>query len=131
MAELFSEEWMKSFMEEWNKEPELRGALEKINFNSVIGYGFDGEAAPAGVLVVENGTAVSAGKFDGHSLNWDLRASSDDWTKWIQKGIGMMGLGMAYTSRKLKFNVGDYAAMVKDPRMAGPFIKSFSVMSRI
>jgi hypothetical protein len=39
-----------------------------------------------------------------------------------------MGLGMAYTSRKLKFNVGDYTAMIKDPRMAGPFIRSFAVM---
>ncbi|MDJ0890675.1 MAG: SCP-2 sterol transfer family protein, partial [Gammaproteobacteria bacterium] len=46
MAELFSEEWMKSFMEAWNGEPELAGALEKIGFNSVIAYGFDGEDAP-------------------------------------------------------------------------------------
>jgi hypothetical protein len=49
----------------------------------------------------------------------------------MEKGIGMMGLGMAYTARKLKFQVGDYMAMVKDPRMAGPFVKSFSVMGRV
>ena len=42
----------------------------------------------------------------------------------------MMSLGVAYTSRKLKFRVGDYGAMVKDPRMAGPFIKSFSAMGK-
>ena len=40
----------------------------------------------------------------------------------------MMALGMAYTRGKLKFNVGDYGAMIKNPAMAGPFIKSFTVM---
>lgn len=131
MAELFSDEWMKRFMEEWNKEPELSGALEKIGFNSSIGYGFDGDAAPKGVLVIQNGKAVEGAAYNGQELNWDLRASADSWQKWIAKGIGMMGLGMAYTSRKLKFNVGDYGAMVKDPRMASPFIKSFTVMGRV
>jgi hypothetical protein len=31
----------------------------------------------------------------------------------------------------MKFKVGDYSAMIKDPRMADPFIKSFSVMARV
>ena len=35
------------------------------------------------------------------------------------------------TTRKLKFNKGDYSAMIKDPRMAGPFIKSFAVMGQV
>lgn len=130
MADLFSDEWMKSYMEEWNKEPELCDALAKISFNSTIGYGFDGDDAPTGVIVVENGKAVSAGAYNGETLNWDLRANSDNWTKWVNKGLGMMGLGAAYTTRKLKFEVGDYGAMIKDPRMAGPFIKSFTVMGR-
>jgi len=130
MADLFSDEWMKSFMKQWNAEPELADALAKINFNSVIGYGFDGEDQPRGVLTVQNGKGVSAGTYNGATLNWDLRASFDNWNKWLAKPPGMMGLGMAYTSRKLKFNVGDYGAMIKDPRMAGPFIKSFTVMGR-
>ena len=130
MAELFSEEWMKSYMDAWNKEPELSDALAKIDFDSVIAYGFDGEDNPRGVLVVQKGKAVSAGAYNGEELNWDLRASEENWNKWMGKPPGMMGLGMAYTSRKLKFNVGDYAAMIKDPRMAGPFIKSFTAMSK-
>ncbi len=130
MADMFSDDWMKSFAEQWNAEPELSGALEQIGFNSTIAYGFDGDASPLGVLVVENGRATSAGAYNGEALNWDLRASADNWAKWAKKGIGMMGLGAAYTTRKLKFNVGDYGAMIKDPRMAGPFIKSFSVMGR-
>lgn len=131
MAELFSDEWMKAFMEEWNKDSELTEGLEKIGFNSVIAYGFDGDEDPRGILVVENGKATSAGSYTGQELNWDLRASPDSWAKWFKKGIGMTGLGIAYTSRKLKFKKGDYMAMVKDPRMAGPFIKSFAVMARV
>jgi hypothetical protein len=130
MAELFSEEWMKSFVEAWNSEPDLSDALAKIDFNSVIAYGFDGEETPRGVLTIQSGKAVSGGSYGGGELNWDLRASEDNWKKWMRKPPGMMGLGMAYTSRKLKFNVGDYAAMIKDPRMAGPFIKSFTAMSK-
>ncbi len=131
MAELFSEEWMKEFMDKWNAEPELSGALSKIGFNSVIAYGLDGEDKPRGYIKVENGKAVEAGTYNGQELNWDLRASTDNWKKWLKKPPGMMGLGMAYTSRKLKFEVGDYGAMIKDPRMAGPFIKSFSVMGQV
>jgi hypothetical protein len=131
MAELFSAEWMSGLMAQWNADPELADALAKIGFDSVIGYGFDGEPQPRGALSVENGRAVSAGAFEGQELNWDLRASPENWQKWMQKPPGMMGLGMAYTSRKLKFEVGDYAAMIKDPRMAGPFIKSFAAMGRV
>ncbi len=128
MSEVFSPEWMSGFMNAWNAEPELVGPLEKISFNSTIGYGFVDEDTPRGVLVVEGGKAVSAGAYNGEELNWDLRAAPDHWQKWMTKPPGMMALGMAYTSGKLKFKVGDYAAMIKDPRMAGPFIKSFAAM---
>lgn len=130
MAELFSEDWMKSFMEQWNAEPELADALAKINFNSVIGYGFPGDEQPVGVLTVEDGKAVAAGAYNGEKMNWDLRASEDQWRKWMDKPPGMMGLGSAFTTGKIKFVVGDYKGMLKDPRMAKPFIKSFSVMGR-
>lgn len=131
MSDLFSASWMDRFKEEWNKEPELSAALEKISFNSVIGYGVDGEDKPRGVIKVENGKVTAAGDYTGESLNWDLRASEDNWKGWFNKDIGAVGLGTAYTTRKLKFESGDYAAMIKDPRMAAPFIKSFSVMGRV
>ena len=131
MADMFSKDWMKAFKKAWNDEPELADALEKINFSSTIGYGFLGEDEPRGVLVVENGHAVKAGKFKGQDLSWDIRAAEKTWKGWASKPPGMMGLGMAYTSRKLQFLVGDYGAMIKDPRMAGPFMKSFVVMGRV
>lgn len=129
--DLFSEEWMKKFMTEWNNEVSLSGELEKIGFNSTIAYGIDGEDQPRGIIQIKNGKATNAGAFTGEENNWDLRAKEDTWKSWMKKEMGMMGLGAAYTTRKLKFANGDYKAMIKDPRMAGPFIKSFTVMGRV
>jgi len=131
MADLFSDEWMKKFQQEWNNEPELSDALEKIEFNSVIGYGFKGDDKAAGYIKVENGKVTDAGQYDGQDLNWDMRADDDNWKKWFAKELGMTGLGMAVTTGKLKFNAGDFKAMVKDPRMATPFVKSFTVMGKV
>ena len=131
MAELFSDTWMQGYQDAWNNEPELSDALANINFNSKIGYGFLNEEKPRGILVVESGKVTSASTYNDESLNWDLRASPENWKKWFDKGLGMAGLGMAYVQGKLKFKVGDYTAMIKDPRMAGPFVKSFTVMGRV
>ena len=131
MADLFSDAWMKAFAEQWNADPDLGGALEKIGFNSNVSFGFDGEAAPRGVLVVQNGKVAKAGAYNGEPLNWDMRASPENWATWVAKGLSMMGLGVAYTTRKMKFEVGDYKAMMKDPRMTGPFIKCFTAMGKV
>ncbi len=131
MAALFSQDWMLEFGTAWNAEPELGQALAKIDFTSNIGYGFIGEDAARGFIKVENGMVTEAGEYGGQELNWDLRASEADWNKWLDKGLGMVALGMAYTRRKLRFEKGDYGAMIKNPAMAGPFIKSFAVMGQI
>lgn len=131
MADLFSPDWMQAFGEQWNAEPELRDALAKIHFNSVIGYGFENEHNPTGVLIVQDGRVTAAGAYNGQPLNWDLRADRKHWQQWLTNGLNMMGLSMAYMTRKLQFQVGDYAAMIKDPRMAGSFIRSFAVMSKV
>jgi hypothetical protein len=131
MSQLFSRDWMQKFMHEWNNEPAISKELAQIKFNSNIAYGFKSDGDPVGVLVVAKGKVISAGEYDGEDLNWDLRAESEDWQEWLTYPPGMIAIGMAYTSRKLKFNQGDYAAMLKDPRMAGPFIKSFAVMARV
>jgi len=131
MSDLFSDEWMKKFQQEWNDEPELSDALEKIDFSSVIGYGYMGDDKASGYIKVENGKVTEAGGYDGQELNWDMRADSANWNKWFEKELGMAGLGMAVTTGKLKFSEGDFKAMVKDPRMATPFIKSFSVMGKV
>jgi len=131
MAELFSDDWMKSMLEEWNKDPEVSGKLAEINFCSTIACGFKGDDKPTGVFVVENGIATRAGLYDGEEVNWDMRADKKNWMKWMSKGLGMAGMGMAVTTGKLKFIEGDFKAMIKDPRMANPFVKSFALMGRV
>ena len=102
MSAMFSDEWMKGFMEQWNAEGDLSGALAEIGFNSTIGYGFPDTDQPSGVLVVENGKAVAAGAYNGEELNWDIRAREAQGTKWIGKPRGMRGLGAAFASGKRK-----------------------------
>lgn len=131
MVDIFTAQWMQKLMDEWNKEPELTNELLNIGFNSTIAYGFDNEDEPRGVLIIEKGKAVSGTIFEKQELNWDLRASKENWQKWFNRPPGMMALGMAYTSRKLKFRKGNYTSMIKDPRMAGPFLKSFILMGRV
>ena len=131
MADLFSDEWMKSFQEIWNSDPGLKDALAEIGFNSVIAYGMPGEDNARGYIDVQNGEVVSAGIFDGQELSWDIRADQKNWEKWLSKGIGMAGMGMAVTMGKMKFKTGDFKAMFKDPRMAGPFVKSFEAMGKV
>ncbi len=131
MADIFAAQWMQKLVGEWNKEPELANELSNIGFNSTIAYGFENEDEPRAVLIIKKGKAVSGDVFDHQEFNWDLRASKENWQKWFNKPPGMMGLGIAYTSRKLKFKKGDYTAMIKDPRMASPFLKSFTVMGRV
>jgi len=130
MADLFSDEWMKSFQTVWNNEPELKDALAEINFDSVIGYGFPKDDQAVGFIDVKNGEIVDAGSYDGRELSWDIRADQKNWDKWLSSGIGMAGLGSAFTFGKLKFKTGDFKGMLKDPRMAGPFIKSFAAMAQ-
>lgn len=131
MQDLFSDRWLARFGDAWNAEPELSEALGRFGFDAAIGYGFKGEDRPRGVLIVRDGKVVATKPFSGESLDWDMRADANTWESWRDQPPGMVGLGMAYTTSKLQFVVGDYAAMIKDPRMAGPFMKSFAVMARV
>ncbi|MFN3786111.1 MAG: SCP-2 sterol transfer family protein [Thiothrix sp.] len=131
MPQLFSAEWMNQLKDLWNADPDIKDKLAAIGFSSIITCGIKGEDKPMGVFVVENGECVRAGDYAGEKPDWDMRASRADWLKWTKEPLGMVGLGTAYTFGKLKFVVGDYAAMIKNPAMAGPFVKSFGLMAKI
>ena len=131
MSDLFTANWMSKFKDEWNNESELSDALGEIGFESIIGYGFKGDDTATGYIKVENGKVVDSGSYTDQDLNWDMRCTSEQWQKLMNKEVGMTGLGLAFTTGKLKFTKGDYASMSKDPRMATPFVKSFSVMGRV
>ncbi len=126
----FSKDWMISFQKAWNDTQKITEPLAAINFDSNIGYGFLGDDQPKGLLQVKNGRVVSAGDYHGEELNWDIRANEKLWEKWRQSPPNMTAIGLAYTMRRMQFVIGDYAAMLREPRMAGPFIKSFEAMSK-
>lgn len=131
MAEILSAEWMNQLKDEWNADPEVKDALAKINFSSVICCGFKDEPNPRGVFIVEKGEAVRAGAWNGEEASWDMRADKSNWLKWTKDPLGMASMGLAVTMGKLKFAKGDFKAMLKDPSMAGPFVKSFGLMAKI
>ncbi|MBA1420037.1 MAG: SCP-2 sterol transfer family protein [Epsilonproteobacteria bacterium] len=131
MAELFSDEWINALKDEWNNEPEVSDALAKIDFSSVITCGYKNEDQPRCVFVVENGVATRAGLYNGETPDWDMRADEKNWGKWTTKPLNMASMGLAFTTGKLKFNTGDFKAMIKNPSMAVPFVKSFALMTKI
>jgi len=131
MAELFTDEWINALKDAWNGDPEVKDKLAEINFNSKIGCGFKDDDAPKCVFVVENGEAVSAGLYNNEDLDWDMRATQDNWDKWAEKPLTLTSMGAAVMTGKLKFAKGDFKAMIKNPSMAGPFIKSFALMGNI
>ena len=131
MLRLFDDAWMRKFKDEWNKDPYLADHLKQINFSSTIAYGFPDEDTPRACIVVENGYITKAEKYKDQQLNWDLRARETHWKEWLSREVGTTGIGLAYSTGKLKFIEGDYKAMIRNPKMSSPFIKSFSAMSRV
>jgi len=128
MAQLFSDEWINTLKDSWNATPEVADKLAEIDFCSTITCGFKNEDQPRCVFVIENGKAISAGLYNGETADWDMRADEGNWGKWTKKPLTMTSMGMAVATGKLKFAVGDFKAMIKNPSMAVPFVKSFALM---
>jgi len=131
MAELFTDEWINALKDLWNASPEVSGKLSEINFSSTITCGFKNEELPSCVFVVENGIAISAGLYNGEKPDWDMRGDEKNWNKWTNKALTMTTMGMAVATGKLQFKTGDFKAMIKNPSMAVPFIRSFGLMTDI
>ena len=131
MAELFSDEWAQAYMNAWNADDDITTALGRAGFNSVVAFGFPDDDNPGFVMTIENGKVVSTAQKPQDDINWDIRATKDNWLTLVAKPPGLMRLGMAYTSRKMRFKKGDYATMIKDPSLAGAFVKSFGLMAKV
>lgn len=129
MSELFSKEWGQAYKNAWNEDGEITSTLRKAGFNSVVAFGLNDEEDPRFVMTIEDGLVTSVNDQPEDAIDWDIRATEEDWLSLIAKPPGLMKLGIAYTSRKIRFKKGDYATMVKDPSLAGAFVKSFGLMS--
>jgi len=131
MADLFSNEWAAAYKDAWNSDGEITSSLARAGFNSVVAFGLPDDAEPAFVMSIQNGLVSSINKSPIEDIKWDIRATKDDWISLIVKPPGLMKLGIAYTSRKLRFLKGDYATMVRDPSLASAFVKSFALMGKV
>ncbi len=131
MSALFSETWFSDFAKLWNTDPGLRDALAIINFSSTIAYGFLNEDSPRGFITVANGSVTGFGLYDERPLDWDLRASQKNWETWCNNGVGIIGLGIAYATRKLVFKAGNISIVIKKPALIGPFSNSFIAMGSV
>ena len=131
MSELFSEDWAEKYMAAWNADEDITSTLALVGWSSVVGFGFQGEDSPAFMMTIVNGKIISTNHEAIDDLKWDLRATKENWAVLVAKPPGLMKLGIAYTSRKLRFLKGDYAKMVRDPSLAKAFVKSFALMASI
>ena len=131
MADLFSDEWAKAFKDAWNADEEITSSLQRVGFNSVVGFGLPEDDAPAFIMTIQNGLVSSINTAPVDDIKWDIRATKDNWLSLIVKPPGLMKLGIAYTSRKLRFIKGDYATMIRDPSLASAFVKSFALMGKV
>ncbi len=131
MADLFSDEWAQAYKDAWNSDDEITDSLARAGFNSVVAFGLPEDSDPAFVMTIQNGMISSINNSPLDDIKWDIRATRDDWMSLIVKPPGLMKLGIAYTSRKLRFTKGDYATMIKDPSLAGAFVKSFALMGKV
>ena len=92
MIELFSDDWGKSYMAVWNADKDITITLAKVDFSSIVTFGFDGEKAPSFCMTIEKGKIVSIGERGYGDVNWDLRATKEDWIGLIAKPPGLMSL---------------------------------------
>jgi len=131
MTKIFSDSWMQAFASEWNKDKEMIEKLSEAGFTSIIAFGYTGDDIPQGIVEVKNGEIIYAGDFQSQHLDWDLRADMDAWKEWLTEGFGFNKLGVAVSSGKLQFVTGDYRQMIRNPNMAGPFLRHFELMAKL
>ena len=131
MARLFSDEWMYMLADRWNADTDMVDNLAQAGFCATIGFGHKGDEHPAGVVEVKDGRVQFAGGYEGQELDWDLRADPQDWQEWLEQGFGLDKLGVAVSSGRLSFMVGDYRQMIRNPNLAKPFLRNFDLMSQI
>lgn len=129
--EMFDPDWMAAYRQQWNDAPEVAGALADAEFSASIGVGYPDKPTPEVYVRVELGKIVHTGEYDGTELDWDMRAKPEQWAQWQNSPPTMMTLGKNVAFGKLKFLAGDFPTMIKNPALAGPFVKSFGLMCKI
>lgn len=121
MYKFLSEEWIKAYMDEWNKNDDLKKGLE--GFSASIKYYIEGSSE--GVhLIVDKGVATEAGKANLSNYDFELWASPQNWKK---LATGDMGPRAAMLTKRLKFK----GSMITAMKYMSSFEGSLKMMSQI
>lgn len=123
MAKFLSEEWIKLYKEEWNKNEKLKEDLK--GFSATIKYYVEGREKEAVELIVENGVAKEEKKADNNKkYDFEMWATFDNW-KILAKGG--MGPKAAMLTKKLKFK----GSMITAMKYMSPFEESLKMMGKV
>ena len=132
MNDFLSTNWIQELASAWNNEPTIVDSLAKAHFTAKVGYGIIGEKKARCYIQIENGIIINSNAYTNQILEWDLRASTNNWRKWLEEdGFGLSNMGPAVALGRLKFVEGDYRSMIKNPKLAVPFLQHFDLMSNI
>lgn len=131
MQDFFSHGWVEHFANRWNANSEMVEPLAAAGFDAIIALGFADKTDPSVMLEIKQGKVEKAGVFNpvnSPDATWDMRATAEGWKKWRQNGLGISGLGVAVATGQLQFRSGDYRRMIRNPQLAMPFMKFFSIL---
>ncbi len=122
MYKFLSEEWIKAYMDEWNKNDKLKEGLSK--FSASIKYFVEGREDQAVELIVKDGQAVSAGRANSKKYDFEMWATPDNWKV---LATGQMGPKAAMLTKRLKFK----GSMITAMKYMGAFEESLRMMGSI
>lgn len=122
MYKFLSEDWIRAYAEEWNKNEKLKSDLR--DFSASIKYYVEGKEGEAVELIVEKGIAKSAGKANSQSYDFELWASPENWKK---LATGEMGPRAAMLTKRLKFK----GSMITAMKYMSAFEESLKMMSKV
>ena len=131
MSKLFSQQWSQDLASLWNKDKQMLGDLTAISFSGTIGFGILEETIPRITFGVEDGRVETVSLHEGDELDWDLRASEEDWKLWLREGFGLDKLAVASAGGRLKFLAGDYRRMIRTQEMSRPFLRVLQLMAKV
>ncbi|WP_029552092.1 SCP2 sterol-binding domain-containing protein [Thermocrinis jamiesonii] len=122
MYKFLSEQWIKAYAEEWNKNEKLKNELK--DFSASIKYYIEGREGDAVHLIVQNGEAKEAGKADSKSYDFELWANLENWKK---LATGDMGPKAAMLTKRLKFK----GSMITAMKYMSAFEDSLRMMGKV
>ena len=122
MHKFLSEDWIKAYKEEWNKNQKLKEQLK--DFSASIKYYIEGKEEDAVYVIVKNGEVVEAGKADSRNYDFELGASLDNWKK---LATGEMGPKAALLTKRIKFK----GSMITAMKYMSAFEEGLKMMGKI